>query len=129
ALPPDLGAAVEARVGAILSRQRGDGGFGLWPDSPEPHPWTSAYALWVLDQARRSGARVPARSLELGVAYLRQWLAEPRLRPEQWATAALMADTLAAVGQPDPQYAAQLFAGRENLPAFGRALLLHAAVT
>ncbi|HTV18282.1 MAG TPA: alpha-2-macroglobulin family protein, partial [Polyangiaceae bacterium] len=69
ALPADVGAAIEARVGAILSRQQGDGGFGLWPDSPSAYPWVSAYALWVLDQAKQSGARVPARSFELGVAY------------------------------------------------------------
>lgn len=129
ALPADLGAAIEARVGAILARQNGDGGFGLWPDSPEPYPWVSAYALWVLEQAKASGARVPARSLELGVAYLRQWLSEPRQTASQWATAALMADTLAALGQPDPQYTAQLFAERAKLPVFARAILLHAAVT
>jgi uncharacterized protein YfaS (alpha-2-macroglobulin family) len=129
ALPADLGAAIEARIGAILARQSGDGGFGLWPDSPEPYPWVSAYALWVLDQAKASGARVPARSLDLGVAYLRQWLSEPRQTPAQWATAALMADTLAALDQPDPQYTAQLFAERAKLPVFGRAILLHAAVT
>jgi uncharacterized protein YfaS (alpha-2-macroglobulin family) len=127
-LPADLGAAIEARVGAILSRQQGDGGFGLWPDSPEPYPWVSAYALWVLDQAKASGARVPARSFELGVAYLRQWLSEPRQTQAQWATAALMADTLAALGQPDPAYTAQLFAERTKLPAFARAILLHAAL-
>jgi len=127
ALPADLGAAIEARVGAILSRQRGDGGFGLWPDSPDAYPWVSAYALWVLDQAKESGARVPARSFELGVAYLRQWLGEPRRTPAEWATAALMADTLAALDQPDPEYTAQLFAERAKLPSFARALLLHAA--
>jgi alpha-2-macroglobulin len=129
ALPSNLSLAVDTRVGAILSRQRGEGGFGLWPDSPEPQPWVSAYALWVLDQAKRGGARVPARSLELGVAYLRQWLAQPRTTPAAWATAALMADTLAALGQPDPEYTLQLFQERQNLPSFGRALLLHAAVT
>src|SRR5690606_7850742 len=128
ALPANLGAAIEARVGSILSRQRGDGGFGSWPDSPEPSPWVSAYALWVLDQARDSGVRVPARHLELGVAYLRQWLAEPRQSPAQWATAALMADTLAALDKPDAEYNNQLFAERAKLPGFGRALLLHAAV-
>jgi alpha-2-macroglobulin len=129
ALPSDLGAAVEARVGQILARQRGEGGFGLWPDSPEPQPWVSAYALWVLDQAKRTGARVPARTFELGVAYLRQWLSEPHAAPAEWATAALMADTLAALGQPDAEYTTQLFDRRSELPSFARALLLHAAVS
>jgi hypothetical protein len=89
----------------------------------------SGYALWVLDQAKRAGARVPTHNLELGIAYLRQWLAQPRSTPSDWATAALMADTLAALGQPDLEYTTQLFEGRKNLPGFGLALLLHAAVT
>jgi uncharacterized protein YfaS (alpha-2-macroglobulin family) len=124
----DVARLVETKAGKILSRQRDDGGFGLWPDSQAPHPWASAYALWVLDHAKRAGARLPARSAEIGVAYLRRELAEPRTRAEQWATAALMLDVLATLGQPDPEYVTQLFEARSNLPAFGRALLLHAAV-
>jgi alpha-2-macroglobulin len=127
-VPADAAAAAEARVGQILSRQREDGGFGLWPDSERSHPWASAYALWVLEQARRGGARLPARSADLGVAYLRRELAEPRARPDQWATAALMLDVLAALGQPDPEYVTRLFEARKELPSSGRALLLHAAV-
>jgi uncharacterized protein YfaS (alpha-2-macroglobulin family) len=129
ALPADVDKALELRVGEILARQHGEGGFGLWPDSPEVQPWVSAYALWVLDQAKRAGARVPTHNLELGIAYLRQWLALPRATPSDWATAALMADTLAALGQADIEYTTQLFEGRKNLPDFARALLLHAAVT
>lgn len=128
ALPANTAAAIEARVGEIVSRQRGDGGFGLWPDSPDVHAWTSAYALWVLDQAKRAGARVPARVFDLGVAFLRQRLGEPRTTPEARVTAALALDTLAALEQPDREYTAQLFEQRGELPAFGKALLLHAAV-
>lgn len=128
AAPADAAAAVEARAGQILSRQREDGGFGLWPDSEGPHPWASAYALWVLEQAKRAGARVPTRSADLGVAYLRRELAEPQARPDQWATAALMLDVLATLGQPDPEYVTRLFEARRELPSAGRALLLHAAV-
>jgi len=93
------------------------------------HPWASAYALWVLDQAKRAGARVPARVFDLGVAFLRQLLGEPRTTPEARATAALALDTLAALGQADREYTAQLFEQRGELPVFGRALLLHAAAT
>jgi alpha-2-macroglobulin len=128
ALPADLGAAVERRVGEIISRQQGEGGFGLWPDSPQAHPWASAYALWVLDQARRAGARVPARVFELGVAYLRARLEPTPANAAEQATAALMLDVLAALGQPDPAYLARAFEQRQKLPSFARALLLHAAV-
>jgi uncharacterized protein YfaS (alpha-2-macroglobulin family) len=73
------------------------------------------------------------------VAYLRQWLGgaaqggapgdasgSPAAR---LATAALMVDVLATLGQPDAEYVTRLFEQREKLPTFARALLLHAAVT
>jgi uncharacterized protein YfaS (alpha-2-macroglobulin family) len=125
--PKNLAAELEAGVGEILKRQRGDGGFGLWRSSRETHPWTSAYALWVLWQARQAGARLPERVFEHGVSYLRSVLGGARETSEQWATAALMADVLGELGQPDPEYVSQLFEHRKELPAFARAFLLHAA--
>lgn len=127
ALPADLAATVEARVGEILKRQRGDGGFGLWPDSPETHPWASAYALWVLWQAKAAGAQVPERVFEQGVSYLRQALGTAQQTRPGLVTAALMLDVLATLGQPDAQYVSQLFERRAELPDFSKALLLHAA--
>lgn len=129
ALDQDIGAALEAQVGEILRRQRGDGGFGLWPSSVESQPWVSAYALWVLDQAKLAGARIPARIFQQGVSYLRASLGQPRTTPEAWATAAFMVDVLSALGQPDLEYISQLFERRAELPAFARALLLHASST
>jgi alpha-2-macroglobulin len=135
---PDGERELEAQVGEILRRQRGDGGFGLWPSSTESQPWTSAYALWVLWQAKQAGARLPQRVVDQGVAYLRQWLggaAQGRAPGEangsaaaRLATAALMVDVLATFGQPDAEYLTRLFEQREKLPTFARALLLHAAV-
>jgi uncharacterized protein YfaS (alpha-2-macroglobulin family) len=129
ALPANLDDAVEKRVGEIVSRQQGDGGFGLWPESPKAHPWASAYALWVLDQAKRAGARVPARVFEQGVAYLRNQLEPTPSNPQELATAALMLDVLATLGQADAAYLSRAFEQRQKLPVFGRALLLHAAVS
>ncbi|MEY2934221.1 MAG: hypothetical protein RL033_4970, partial [Pseudomonadota bacterium] len=133
---PDRERALEAQVGEILRRQRGDGGFALWPSSPESQPWVSAYALWVLWQAKQAGARLPQRTFDQGVAYLRQWLATAPDAPDareplaaRLATAALMVDTLAALGQPDTEYLTRLFERRNELPTFGRALLLHAAAS
>lgn len=127
ALPAELPAVLEANVGEILKRQRGDGGFALWPSSPEPHPWVSAYTLWVLKHARDAGARVPARTFDQGVSYLRQVLGGFDARPEHLPSAALIVDVLAALGHPDDQYVARLFARRSELPPFAQALLLHAA--
>ncbi|HEU4582337.1 MAG TPA: MG2 domain-containing protein [Polyangiaceae bacterium] len=133
---PDRSRQLEAQVGEILRRQHGDGGFGLWPSSPESHPWASAYALWSLWQARAAGAPLPQRVQDQGVAYLRQWLGE-NANPEQGqpatgaklATAALMLDVLATLEKPDPEYLSRLYERRAELPTFARALLLHAAST
>jgi alpha-2-macroglobulin len=127
--PKNLAAQLEAGVGEILRRQRGDGGFGLWPDSPETHAWTSGYALWVSWQAKQAGARLPERVFQQGVAYMRGWLGQPRSTPLAWATAALFVDVLAELGQPDRQYVSELFEHRAELPAFARAFLLHAAAS
>ncbi len=133
---PERARALEAQVGEISRRQRGDGGFAMWPSSAESQPWVSAYALWVLWQAKQAGARLPQRTFDQGVAYLRQWLATgpdaPDAReplPARLATAALMVDTLAALGQPDFEYLTRLYERRHELPTFGRALLLHAAAS
>ncbi len=133
---PDRSRLLEAQVGEILRRQHGDGGFGLWPSSPDSHPWASAYALWSLWQARAAGAQLPERVPEQGAAFLRQWLGE-NANPEQGkpatsaklATAALMLDVLAALGKPDAEYVSRLYERRAELPTFARALLLHAAST
>ena len=58
----DLGGLAE-----ILTRQRYDGSFGFWPDSPKPSPWATTYALWGLDQAKKKGFSVPKGALDRGI--------------------------------------------------------------
>jgi hypothetical protein len=128
ALPKNTNAIVEKTVADVLSRQRGDGGFGMWPDSPESSPWVSAYALWVLDIAKKNGANVPKRTIERGRAYVRRYLAELREDELYLATAAFVVDVLAEVGAPDTGYMSRLYDSRKKLPLFARAFLLHALV-
>lgn len=120
---------LELQVGEILRRQHHDGGFRLWPDSQLSHPWTSGYALWVLWQAKRAGARVPERVFEQGAAYLRQQLANAAPERQALAAHALFVDVLGALGKFDREYESRLFARRQELPVFARALLLHAAAS
>jgi len=128
ALPKNTNAIVDKTVADILSRQRGDGGFGMWPDSPESSPWVSAYALWVLDIAKKNGAGVPTRSIEQGRAFVRRYLAALREDDLYLATAAFVVDVLAEVGTPDTGYMSRLYESRKKLPLFARAFLLHALV-
>ncbi len=125
-LPSDLDQVVDKTVAKILQRQHGDGGFGLWPDSPRSLPWVSAYALWTLDQAHRRGELVPSGALERGTAYVRRYLSLWRDDKLFASTAAFMLDVLAEMGQPDAGYMSQLYDRRAKLPLFARALLLHA---
>jgi uncharacterized protein YfaS (alpha-2-macroglobulin family) len=126
ALPPNADAIVGRTIGEILSRQQGDGGFGMWPESGESFPWVSAYATWVLDQAAEHGARVPKAARDRAHEYLRRQLVGLDADRSRRSTAAFIVDVLAEAGQPDPGYMARLFEGRKDLPLFARAFLLHA---
>jgi uncharacterized protein YfaS (alpha-2-macroglobulin family) len=123
--PQNADALVEKTAAEILSRQRGDGGFGMWPESSESSPWVSAYALWTLHEAKQRGALVPKTALEQAQQYVRREL-ERGQEPWQRAAAAFELDVLAMIGAPDPGYMNTLYAQRAELPAFARAFLLHA---
>jgi len=125
-LPPSTPALVKKTVGDLIGRQRGDGGFGMWPDSQESSPWASAYAIWTLDQARRRGEAVPPPVIERGKNYLRSYLADSHKEPIGLTTEAFFVDVLAELGAPDAGYMNRLFQSRKQLPLFGRALVLHA---
>ena len=125
-LPKNVGAVVDKTVADILARQRGDGGFGMWPDSPESSSWVSTYALWTLYQAKARGAAVPARAIDQAKGYVRRYLEQAR-EDELWLVgAAFIVDVLAEVGAPDTGYMSRLYERRKKMPLFGQALLLHA---
>ena len=125
-LPLDLTKVVPKTVAEIVSRQRGDGGFGLWPNSTQSYPWVGAYALFVLSQAKLHGTAVPPSVFERGKDYLRRYLAETASDEYRLPTLAFVLDVLADMGSPDAGYQQQLFERRKELPLFAKALLLHA---
>ncbi len=113
-------------VAQILARQLGDGGFAMWPESKTSSEWVTPYTLWVLNETRKSGARVPAAALDRGREYLRRWLGANI--DKQQEVAAFAVDVLAMLGAPDHGYAEKLWQRRGELPVFSRGLLLHALV-
>ncbi len=125
-LPKNADAVAEKTAAEILSRQRGDGGFGMWPESHESSPWVSAYALWTLHEAKTRGVAVPKSTFEQGKRYLRGQLERQGAEPWSRAASAFVVDVLAILGTPDPGYMNTLFTIRSELPVFARALLLHA---
>lgn len=126
-LPSNIDAVIEKSVAEILTRQRHDGGFGMWPESAASSPWVSAYATWTLHEAARRKVPVPRTAMEEAKQYLRAQLEGER--DALWlASAPFWVDVLATLGHPDAGYTAQLFERRSELPVFSRALLLHALV-
>ncbi len=127
-LPPDAKQRAQAAVGEILARQQGDGGFAMWPESGQSSPWVSPYATLALWRAAQGGATVPKPALERARQYLRVAVQEALGRPWHLPVAALALDVQAELGTPDAGAINQLFSRRKELPLFGKALLLHAAV-
>ena len=54
----------------ILSMQTYSGGFSFWPGEDDEYPWSSAYATFVLQEAKNAGYYVPASSLKGAYHYL-----------------------------------------------------------
>jgi uncharacterized protein YfaS (alpha-2-macroglobulin family) len=127
-LPANVDAMVDDAVAKVLANQRGDGGFGYWPDSQYSDPWVSAYALWGLDIAKKGGHHVPLHALDQATAYVRKVLNDETNWPYRFALVdrAFIVDVLAELGQPDPGAANRVYEHKDDLPLFGRALLAHA---
>ena len=83
---PDRGDRVREAVRRVLSRQRPDGGFGLWSARDDTDPWVSAYALDFLDRARAEGFEVDATALRRSQLYIANLL--NRTRPSRIAVEA-----------------------------------------
>jgi len=128
ALPADARKRAEAAVAEVLARQQGDGGFAMWPESADSSPWVSPYAALALSRAARAGVRVPKPAIERARDYLRGLSQASFSQPWQLPTAALSLDVLGELGFPDAGGINRLFLRQKELPLFGKALLLHAAV-
>jgi uncharacterized protein YfaS (alpha-2-macroglobulin family) len=117
----------------IYDYQRGNGGFGLWPDSKYDSPFNSCYAAFALAIAKKSGFAVDDSNVSRLIAYLKNLIRGQVDKPnypygsESWKTIQAFAlYTLALFDQPEPSYAEKLFMERESLSLFGKTLLLKA---
>jgi uncharacterized protein YfaS (alpha-2-macroglobulin family) len=124
-MPKNASVVVGTTIRDILSRQRSDGGFGMWPESPRSEPFVSAYATWALHEAKTRGQSIPKAVVDRSHQYLRRVLAGVNA---DTVSQAMIVDVLATTGSPDPGYMGRLFEGRKALPPFARAFLLHALV-
>jgi len=129
--PADIEKMIRDTLREITACQKDNGGFSLWADSPFDSPYVTAYAAFALQKAYEAGIPIDKSVLDRALDYLRNVLKarpDPRAYPYDrrgWASVQAFAlYDLAVAGKPDPAYAEKLFQDRENLPLFGRALLL-----
>jgi len=127
-LPPDARKRATEAVNEIVSRQRGDGYFTMWPESGSASDWVTPYASLALARASRAGIPVSKSVLERARSAL---LDMAQLNPKEvWdlPVVAMATDALGELGFPDAGDINRLFARRKELPLAAKALLLHAAV-
>ncbi len=107
-LPKNGHRLAEATVGELLKRQRGDGGFGYWPESPRSDAWLSGYVLWTLHQAKQHRVPMEPAVFTRGIKYLRDDVLHRKPTSGERAEAPLAPDVLAftvyvlaELGKPD----------------------------
>jgi len=141
-IPKNVDGVVGDTIQKVVKNQLPDGSFGYWVDSQRGNVWVTAYAVWGLHRAKKHGHWVPEAVLRSGTQRLRAMVrgslgsvqvarghSSPSSESElalNKAAAAFALDVLAEAGDPDPGYMNELFAEREKLPLFARALLAHA---
>ncbi len=120
---------IRVAVAKLQRHQHADGNFSLWPDS-ETYPHLTAYAIWGMTQASRSGVDVPKDAINNGIAALNKWAdAQPTLVGNGDAAALAMGTYVAAVrGVPMRPAMARLYEIRASLPRWGQAFLWRAMV-
>lgn len=131
-LDVDVREHIDVGVARLRAMQIDNRGLGYWPGASRTHVWGTAYALWVLEMLHASGHPVPA-SLRGGLrddlaARLGGSAAVENTVIELDDVAATMAvQALVASGARPIATIDRLFAARDGLPTFARALLLMAA--
>lgn len=116
---------VDTTVRKILAMQTGDGGFAYWPGGSCAHYFGSAYATLALGEAKKAGYAVPEQQLERARRYLRErwdgggcgWW---RRNDEERAFGAYV---LARQGASAPELGRRLYARRNGMALFSRAML------
>ena len=130
----DPDALIRRTVKAIEALQNPDGGYRYWSSDGCSAEWASAYAVLALGRSAEVGYPVDMAALKRGQEFLARVVASGEgVRCNAfWVTR--LDDTtrtfavwaLARTGAPKASYYGQLFARREQLPLFARAMLADA---
>lgn len=116
ALRESLDDVVVEGIQELTARQRSDGGWG-WCSFIYSHPYTSAYALIGLTEARKQGYAVDDAVISRAQDYLGFQMITPSLRVDPWRLnrQAFLLYALARSGKPDVARTVTLFESRERM--------------
>jgi len=129
ATPADPDAVVASTVRKIEDLQTPSGGFRYWPADSCAMAWPSIYATLSLYRAKELGYAVDPSVLANAKKFVAQKAAGTSECPYEHVgpeTRAFALQVLARTGAPLPAYYDELFAAKDKLPLFGKALLADA---
>lgn len=116
----ELKAKVERGRNRLYAFQHADGGWGWWKDD-ESDPFMTAYVIDGLTLAKQAGYDIDSERLARGREKLQNYLDTGSYRDSD--TEALLVYVFNESGPADTKYVERLFAERNNLQPYGRALL------
>ena len=138
----ELDAITKESLDRLYNFQHADGGWGWWKEGDSDH-FMTAYVLWGMTLARQAGIEVKPDTMERAASFLDKELVEEEASYDQqaWmlhALAVYWSEPPASAGGPSrpspksvPEFQAKafanLFANRDKLNAYTRALLALAA--
>ncbi len=129
ATPADPDQVVAETVRKIEDLQTPSGGFRYWPSAGCASAWPSIYATLALHRAKEAGYKVDASVLAQAKKFVARKAAGTAECPYESIgpeTRAFALQVLARMGSPLPAYYDELYAEKDKLPLFGKALLADA---
>jgi uncharacterized protein YfaS (alpha-2-macroglobulin family) len=119
----DLQAKVEHGRNRLYAFQHDDGGWGWWKDD-KTDPYMTAYVVNGLTLAKQAGYEVDDDRLARGRGKLQEMLDDTRMEGDiDTGLRAFMVYVLADSGGVDSRHVEKLFAERNNVQPYGRAML------
>lgn len=118
---------IEAGLARLETMVTRSGGFAYWPGGVEPHPYATAYAIWVLSELKRTGVQIDEDLIENAAEYLEAELertrgyATPTAHDDVRDTMVLMA--VSSVGRRIPTLMDALLSRADSMPVVSRAIL------
>jgi uncharacterized protein YfaS (alpha-2-macroglobulin family) len=114
---------VNAGIDRLMSMQTPSGGIGYWPNATQPHMWGTAYASFLLLQARNAGYEIDKGFAKSLVEFMRTKLGPTGQSRLDANTRALYCHVLAGFGRPHHGWMARLTETADQLDMAGRANL------